>query len=524
MNKSEASKILKELIFIKGYTSTDITYISDFTTALEVNDFKRILNINNIKLNNESQILKYHLNKFHQLSKQELLHIKNSILSALLTKMEFAKKYDIPFSIVTTITNELFKDKQLWKKSSAARASQSQKSNFYTNISYNIKNIEELKCFSYVLHKNKNHQNSYISKFLKSNIIEMYETFFDYNGFPDIYPDGIISTFINPKINKQTLLDLVNSGLIIINNELYNSSKIERKIEDELKKLNVNYIKNDRTRLLNTKCHGQEIDFYLTDIQVGIEINPSYTHNSNYYNINKFNYSKSNDYHYNKYLAAKEKGITLIQLYDYDLYIDNFETITIPKLKSRIGANINHINKNDIYITKVYDKFIINDFILNNNINVKLHDNNIYLIKNKKTDEILGLFEIKYKKNNYYELANVIIKTENHITKIIKSIIDYLKLSTNISNLTIYSNNDWYDGKSLEDAGFTFIKETGPIPIFISQSNAHDIYTLNDIPVDDFNNPINRKYIELNMPHKLDNKAGYNIVYTSGYKKWQIKF
>ena len=523
MNKLEAAEIIKELIWIKGYTSSDITYISDFTTALEVNDFKRLLNINNVKLNNNYQVIKYHLNKFHQLSKQELLYIKESILLARITKLEFAKKYDVPYSIVTIITNELFKDKQLWKKSSAARASQSQKSNFYTNISYNIKNIEELHCFSYLLHNNKNYQNSYISKFFKSNIMEMYETFFDYNGYPDVYPDGIISTFINPKINKQTLLNLANAGLIIIQDKLYNSSKIERKIEGELKKLNINYIKNDRTQLLNTKCHGQEIDFYLTDIQVGIEINPSYTHNSNYFNINKFNSSKPNDYHYNKYLAAKEKGITLIQLYDYDLYIDNFETITIPKLKSRIGKNINHINKNDIYISKLYDKSIIDDFILNNNINVTLYGDNIYFIKNRITDEILGLFEIKYKNNDSHELTNVIIKTENHITKIIKSIIDYLKLSTNISNLAIYSNNDWYDGKSLEDAGFTFIKETGPIPIFISQSNAHDIYTINNIPINNFNNPISRKYIELNMPHQLDNKTGYHVVYTSGYKKWQIK-
>lgn len=34
MNKPEAAEIIKELIWIKGYTSSDITYISDFTTTL----------------------------------------------------------------------------------------------------------------------------------------------------------------------------------------------------------------------------------------------------------------------------------------------------------------------------------------------------------------------------------------------------------------------------------------------------------------------------------------------------------
>ena len=114
MNKPEAAEIIKELIWIKGYTSSDITYISDFTTALEVNDFKRLLNINNVKLNNNYQVIKYHLNKFHQLSKQELLYIKESILSARITKLEFAKIYDVTYSIFTIITNEMFKYKQLW--------------------------------------------------------------------------------------------------------------------------------------------------------------------------------------------------------------------------------------------------------------------------------------------------------------------------------------------------------------------------------------------------------------------------
>ena len=66
MNKQEAAEIIKELIWIKGYTSSDITYISDFTTALEVNDFKRLLNINNVKLN-KTTLLPYTTNHLYKL-------------------------------------------------------------------------------------------------------------------------------------------------------------------------------------------------------------------------------------------------------------------------------------------------------------------------------------------------------------------------------------------------------------------------------------------------------------------------
>lgn len=519
----ETKKTLINLIKEKGYSAADIAAISDFKSAVEINDFNRIHN--QYYKNSKDQSLKfslYYKEKLIDLQKQ--YDIKTEIETGQINKTDFSIKYNIPLSHLSKIIPELFNDKYIWNKGRAKIGARSQKINFYENIIYNINNIPELNFLKYLISKNTNKKYINISNLVNGNIINLYEEFFNYNNFIDNYPNGLISSFIITSIKNSDLQLLENLGLIYIDNQIYNSSNAETLIENELKKLEVNFIKNDRKQLKNTICDGQELDFYLPDINIGIEVNPSYTHNSNKFNLNKFNNSKPKDYHYNKYLAAKSKGISLIQLYNYDLYDNNFENITIPRLKSRIGRNINQIHADETYIQQSFDIPTIHNFISSNNLIIDLSGDLKYLIYHKKSKEIIGFFELKFINNNNWKLINVIMRNDYHVSKIINKIIKYIKQTTNIKKLIAYTNNDWYDGKSYQNAGFKFIEETGPNVILISNSNSNDIITDNKLIKNLFEFPDIQQFIEFNLKHQYDNKSGYDIIFRSGYKKWIYNF
>lgn len=68
---------------------------------------------------------------------------------------------------------------------------------------------------------------------------------------------------------------------------------------------------------------GRELDFYLPDAHVGIEVSPAATHSVTGYSVLK---SYDRQYHYKKRLLAQSKGVTLLTLFSNllsDDYIEN---------------------------------------------------------------------------------------------------------------------------------------------------------------------------------------------------------
>lgn len=74
------------------------------------------------------------------------------------------------------------------------------------------------------------------------------------------------------------------------------------------------------------------MDFYLPEWSLAIYVNPNKTHNSNLFAVESdrvmFDSIKEKTYHYNKYKLCADKGITLIQLYSFDLEPVAFHTKT----------------------------------------------------------------------------------------------------------------------------------------------------------------------------------------------------
>lgn len=110
------------------------------------------------------------------------------------------------------------------------------------------------------------------------------------------------------------------------------NSSLEQKIKDFLNEKNIKHIDSDRKIL-----EGKEIDIYLPDYNMGIEVNGNYFHS-------ELNGDKSKLYHINKTIESNKKGVNLIQFYEDEILLKT--DIVLSKISSKLNLN------NTIYARK----------------------------------------------------------------------------------------------------------------------------------------------------------------------------
>jgi len=137
------------------------------------------------------------------------------------------------------------------------------------------------------------------------------------------------------------------NGLI---SKKFSKSFQENIIKEFLDELNIDHIQNDRQQL-----NGKELDFYIPEYQLGIEINGLYWHNEN--KKDKYNLLI-------KYNLCKEKGIKLLHFWDIEVKY-KFE-IAKSIIKDNLGLN-QIININN-YIIKEISQEESYEFYENNHI------------------------------------------------------------------------------------------------------------------------------------------------------------
>jgi len=149
------------------------------------------------------------------------------------------------------------------------------------------------------------------------------------------------------------------------------SSKIQDIIRRFLKENKINYLENYRHAI-----EKKELDFYISDKKIAIEINGNYFHSERAGQKNK-------SYHINKTILCEEKGIKLIHIFEDEIILN--EKIVLSKLKHILGLqskdNTVYARKCNIKIVepKVKSKFLKENHLQGNcisKINVGLYYNN----------------------------------------------------------------------------------------------------------------------------------------------------
>lgn len=234
-------------------------------------------------------------------------------------------------------------------------------------------------------------------------------------------------------ITTTTLIDYLRKNGFQPNRK--SSSSLERILLNELKLLNLEVIQNNRTIL-----NGKEIDLYIPEFKLGIEINGLYWHSE------KFDSSNSKNV---KQKMAENKNIKLLHLYE-DTINDN--------LLGAISIIKKFTNKNNQIC---FDKKKIND----NNINEFLM---CYSIEKYQLENIMS--NITYYCNNkiictilFQEIDNCILIT-NICTKFNVCYKNFLEdfIKTNNKKIKFISNNDYLEHLDFIDLGFKINKILPP--------------------------------------------------------------
>jgi Zn finger protein HypA/HybF involved in hydrogenase expression len=134
-----------------------------------------------------------------------------------------------------------------------------------------------------------------------------------------------------------------------------------------------NYIKNIYSGdiVLNDRktLGGKELDILLPELNIAIEFNGTYWHQSKF---------KEPNYHYLKYKNCKQKGILLYQIWEF-IYLEN---------KEEIFKILKEVIENNYKGNPLYTKILGNELLNCNDFPLSLNDENKYLIP-FKTDGYL---------------------------------------------------------------------------------------------------------------------------------------
>jgi len=217
--------------------------------------------------------------------------------------------------------------------------------------------------------------------------------------------------------------------------------------EDELYKYLSIY---DITIKKNHRIDNQEIDIYLPDFNIGIEINGLYWHSE---------IKKNKDYHKNKSDFFSSIGIKILHIWEDDWLLrpDIVKNVIIDKLG--IGK-VHNISASNCTISTLTSNEL-NSYIYNNTIEY-INGSNISIGLRYNNDLVSVMsFNIT---NNLNTLALFSDKLTYNIDNSGTTLFNYFIDNYSPNNLVAYIDNDYYrmDSNYLLDLGFVFEKAIEP--------------------------------------------------------------
>ena len=294
------------------------------------------------------------------------------------------------------------------------------------------------------------------------------------------------------------------SNICLTCNPINNTSNLELAIQDLLTELGVEFITNTRD-IISPK----ELDIYIPEYNIAIECNGVYWHSELY---------RPNNYHQEKYLQCKDKGIKLIQIWEDDWYIKN------DIIKSRLENLFNSSKR--IYARKCVIKEIDNknskEFLENNHIQGNV--NAKYKIGLYYNDELVSLLtmgslrKMMNQKNieNNYEILRFCNKINYTVIGGFSKLLKYFIKNNNIENIITYADSDWSDGNLYSVNGFEFVSQTKPGYYYSNNYIRQHRYNFTKQKL------VNQGFDKNKTEHEIMLERGYYRCYNSGSSKWNL--
>lgn len=303
--------------------------------------------------------------------------------------------------------------------------------------------------------------------------------------------------------NNRVKLDRIETcELCPICNPKYSYTSLENKIINYLDSKHIEYKSHIRNLI-----KPYEIDIFIPDKNIAIECNGLFWHSELF---------KEKNYHYNKFLMCKEKGIRLIQIWEDDL--NNKSDIIFSMLNSILGITENKIYARQCNIIIPTNKQY-KEFLNDNHIQGFVPSKYKYALEyNNEIVSVIGFGNLRKclgtKSNtNEYELYRY-ASLKNYsvvggFSKLLKYFINNIKPKQIIS----YAKSDYSVGNVYLKNGFELEKICGPNYYWKIKSKRENRFKYQKSKLDKLSNKS-----ESEQMHEL----GYVKCYDSGNLKFKL--
>lgn len=294
----------------------------------------------------------------------------------------------------------------------------------------------------------------------------------------------------------------------------FSGSSVELEIKDFVSSIGNATSVKDRNIL-----DGKEIDMLFTKYNIGIEFNGSPFHAT----LNGLYIDKPKDYHQQKFLLAKEKGIHLISIFDVDWWYKQDKIKMYLKslftFQQKIGARDCEV--------RLIEKELADDFFDKYHLQGKTHFGsiNLGLFYNGEFYSVMsfGKLRLKQQKDGYYELHRYAVRDGYTIIGGANKLLNKFEREYCPKSILSYSDNDYFSGAIYERLGFENMGQS--TPRYYWNKNKEELKR----------EQCQLKYLKVQYPslyqESIENSAsnkedyimtslGYCKVYRSGNTKW----
>lgn len=230
----------------------------------------------------------------------------------------------------------------------------------------------------------------------------------------------------------------------------HKGSTEENEIRDYILELNPNLQLEYHNREI---LDGREIDIYIPEYNLGIEYNGSVYHAT----INGLYGNKDKNYHKDKFILAKEKGVRLLTIFDVDWQGKQekikqlIKDLIIPckKIYGR-DCEIHWVSKEDAL--EFFNTYHLQD------ANKSFMKFNYGLYYNNELLSVMSFSNLRFgvPKLGYYELYRYCVKSGYTILGGAEKLFKHFIKSVDYENIICYSYNDYFDGSIYKRLGFNF--------------------------------------------------------------------
>lgn len=295
-------------------------------------------------------------------------------------------------------------------------------------------------------------------------------------------------------------------------------SSIEKEIEKSIKSYyNGEVLLNQRGVLKDSRL---ELDFYLPELKLAIEVNGSYYHQVGGCIIRGKVHYKDKDYHYRKHKLCEDLGIRLISIFDVDWWIKKDKILKFIKdaiiCEHRVYGRKTVIKEIDSKLAKSFcDTYHINN-----------GSTSFYSLGMYHNDDLIGVATFtrgRFGADNY-ELKRLCYKNGYRVIGGLNKFIKYFG-RTHKGLLISYSDNDYFNGDSYKKL-FKFKREIS-LDYYWINFNTRDVKQRYQVQSKKLKDKYHSLYEEAvkrasNKEHYIMNKLGYHMVYRCGSKRWEL--